>query len=904
MKKMSVFGMTAVLVALGLLNEIQADVILDEPNLEGNVGLTGTYATSTGLTKTETFGSGTVTVSWSGGSVSNPLSSADTDYALRADFGETLSLRADMYSFASSGARLIQSISGIPELEDIQQDKPRTLDLARESGRIRGTVSVANNSGSEGVTYITYMRMYSSAQASSMESDSGYAESYSGDVTDTTAPSEVIEVLQPMPALPNTRVYGRAVVRKARADGSTCDLGVDLQSQSVSVPLNNTVDVNWTIDQLTCPVITPPKTGNLQGNVELRGLDGVNAGIFHSQGVFVHRPYTTVYSKGPGGISGSYSISDIPVGSYIAVLFTRFKEPYSGGPKPYDYLKFPYDTVLIEDGVTTFHDISHSVGTLHGVIKPEGIWGLNDVYGKIPAYVKGQVQVADYADATTGDIDFVVPIGNAYLNRIDWRFYKSAPPRTFDQYYYQYYNSGNSPISTAIAEGDSLPSSGRFNIELATSAIDQGFYLADPNDGIKKLVITAQYDQATGTLAGTRKIELESNWTDSGEPTNGVVARLHGEPGCYKATAVAYGSNGGTYRKEFDFGLVSPQYTAAGYSTSYHEFSNCDNIPVGSVEFTDNGTCATTPGYTVMNVSNIGPRPPVNFSVYHGNNPEDSDPVWYVDVFSTLPLCNTTKVKVCLKYDPDLLKADENSLQLGHYICDSSGICDWEKIKGAVVDPDNNTICGTTPSFSIFTILEPLDQDNDGIFDSEDNCPETPNADQADLDNDGYGDACDSDIDGDGIVDDEDRCPWIASQNNDDLDGDGLGDICDDDIDGDEVANNEDNCPFADNANQVDFDSDGKGDACDLDDDNDGIKDSDDNCAGTQADVLIDEGGCSSAQRFVLICPPEAVYKNHGKYVSCIAKEAERQLAENLITEEQKDAAVSAAAQTDIGSEK
>jgi hypothetical protein len=61
------------------------------------------------------------------------------------------------------------------------------------------------------------------------------------------------------------------------------------------------------------------------------------------------------------------------------------------------------------------------------------------------------------------------------------------------------------------------------------------------------------------------------------------------------------------------------------------------------------------------------------------------------------------------------------------------------------------------------------DADGDGIADLDDNCPLTPNPDQADEDNDGVGNACDS-------------CPLIVNAGDaqtNDLDGDGLPDACD-----------------------------------------------------------------------------------------------------------------------------
>jgi Zn-dependent metalloprotease len=54
-------------------------------------------------------------------------------------------------------------------------------------------------------------------------------------------------------------------------------------------------------------------------------------------------------------------------------------------------------------------------------------------------------------------------------------------------------------------------------------------------------------------------------------------------------------------------------------------------------------------------------------------------------------------------------------------------------------------------------VCEP-DGDGDGVADAYDNCPTVANADQADFDNDGQGDACDADDDNDGVLDGNDQC--------------------------------------------------------------------------------------------------------------------------------------------------
>jgi hypothetical protein len=141
--------------------------------------------------------------------------------------------------------------------------------------------------------------------------------------------------------------------------------------------------------------------------------------------------------------------------------------------------------------------------------------------------------------------------------------------------------------------------------------------------------------------------------------------------------------------------------------------------------------------------------------------------------------------------------------------------------------------------------LDP-DVDDDTWPDGADNCVSVANTDQADLDADSTGDACDTDIDGDGVPngsdafptdpdesadgdadgtgDRGDNCPTSSNPSQADLDGDDVGDACDPDLDGDGVANGQDAFPTNPNES-VDSDGDGIGDHADPDDDGDGLLD-------------------------------------------------------------------------------
>lgn len=95
-------------------------------------------------------------------------------------------------------------------------------------------------------------------------------------------------------------------------------------------------------------------------------------------------------------------------------------------------------------------------------------------------------------------------------------------------------------------------------------------------------------------------------------------------------------------------------------------------------------------------------------------------------------------------------------------------------------------------AFILFDPANPLDTDTDGKHDLIDNCPNLANPDQADLDQDSLGNACDSDKDNDQISDDLEVTlglnPLDAADGDGDLDGDGysnrieaiLGSILDD----------------------------------------------------------------------------------------------------------------------------
>jgi hypothetical protein len=86
------------------------------------------------------------------------------------------------------------------------------------------------------------------------------------------------------------------------------------------------------------------------------------------------------------------------------------------------------------------------------------------------------------------------------------------------------------------------------------------------------------------------------------------------------------------------------------------------------------------------------------------------------------------------------------------------------------------------------------DRDGDGVVDRDDTCAEVANAEQADLDRDGLGDACDDDVDGDGLSD-ADEGDLGLDPRKADTDGDGKADGLD--RCGTRAGADADGCPVA-----------------------------------------------------------------------------------------------------------
>jgi hypothetical protein len=241
------------------------------------------------------------------------------------------------------------------------------------------------------------------------------------------------------------------------------------------------------------------------------------------------------------------------------------------------------------------------------------------------------------------------------------------------------------------------------------------------------------------------------------------------------------------------------------------------------------------------------------------------------------------------------LNTDGSKLYIGAFVF--NGISQIQ-----VMDTATNQMVGLFGSFrnpQYMTMVRGAasnpDTDGDGVSDNDDAFPLDP-TESVDSDGDGVGDNSDAfplnstesvDSDGDGVGDNSDAFP-LNSTESVDSDGDGVGD-------------NSDAFPL-NPTESVDSDGDGVGDNADLIDSS--ILTPTVIIQGMDSGVVntVNSSGISLADLILYAdfnCSEDA--KNHGNYVSCMAKYLNVLKKSGVITNEEKKALQKAAAQSEVG---
>ena len=250
----------------------------------------------------------------------------------------------------------------------------------------------------------------------------------------------------------------------------------------------------------------------------------------------------------------------------------------------------------------------------------------------------------------------------------------------------------------------------------------------------------------------------------------------------------------------------------------------------------------------------------------------------------------STSVVITLQcIDSGLQATGCNNALMQYDTAPSANACILKSYTGAVAITSDEWFCwqvgdyaGNLKSGSEFinvTKETRKDADNDGVIDSDDNCPSRSNSNQRDDDNDDIGDACDNcpdrsnpsqeDSDNDDVGNSCDDCPGTpygqradakgcsSSQRGKDSDNDGMPDSWEIqyglDPNNDDAGIDSDDDGFTNleeyRARTDPKDPDSHPSAASGDSDMDRISNSDDKCPNTNSGESVDSDGCSSAQK-------------------------------------------------------